>query len=86
MKNIFKLFKKRYIIISIIVASIIIYLVYKMHIREAASIGIIGGADGPTTIYLSQGAVSTLVVRAFIIVVILIVFCISIIRRKHKKS
>ena len=37
-----------------------LYLSHKLDINEASSIGIIGGADGPTSIYIANNSSSSL--------------------------
>ena len=53
--------------------------------NEAANIGIIGGADGPTAVFVSSGAnwMSIVGVIGIIIVIILVAF---IMYRKKKKK
>lgn len=55
-----------------------IYLSYKFQtdFREASSIGIIGGADGPTSIYLSSQQSPRIVTLIFALLSIIGIICI----------
>lgn len=50
----------------------------------SASVGIIGGADGPTAIFVSQNAARDLIIIA-VLAVVLTVLIILFIRRKRRK-
>lgn len=64
----------KHILLSLVVAIIINYLWGFITLREASSIGIIGGADGPTSVYVAgknsmstQGMLITMVLlKAFL--------------------
>jgi len=77
--------KKNHVFLIIVVGCILGYMAYRMRIKEAASICIIGGADGPTAVYLSANALSTLTVIVCSILLLVIVGIAFIINRKHKK-
>lgn len=53
-----------------------------MHMKEAVSIGIIGGADGPTAIFVAGRFPWEVVLLGFIVIGI----CIHLFRKKHKKN
>ncbi len=63
-----------------------LYLSYKfkMDTRDAGSIGIIGGADGPTTIYISSQLNLRLFTAIFVLLTILGVIYLFVI--KYKKN
>lgn len=61
-----------------------LYLSYKLNkdLRDASAIGIIGGADGPTTIYLS-GSVSPGITAVFAVFAVIGIAYLVITKRKH---
>ncbi len=63
-----------------------LYLSYKLNtdLSDANSIGIIGGADGPTAIYLS-GSVSPGITAAFVILAAIGIAYLVITKRKNNK-
>lgn len=67
-------FKKHFIASSIIIAVIMAVIRLLTPGREAASIGIIGGADGPTVIFISGkiGGFLTLTVVLIVFLVIML--------------
>ena len=53
-----------------------------MRMKEAVSIGIIGGADGPTAVFITGRFPWELI----LLVILTISACIYFARRKHKKN
>ena len=50
--------------------------------KEASSIGIIGGADGPTAIFITQFPVKTILLGGFCAAVILLIIVLLVVRNK----
>jgi len=66
-----------------------IYLSFKFHtdLSDAASVGIIGGADGPTTIYVSSSQDSHLITAIFALLSIAgVTYLILTKRKKDSKN
>ena len=76
---------KKWIVVIIAILGIILAgFGISAKIKGAASVGIIGGADGPTTVFVA-GNVGDLFSIGVIIVAIILVVAVAIIYRKIKK-
>ena len=52
---------------------------------ESASVGIIGGADGPTAILVTSDIIKWMYVRAFIVIIVAVLVAFFIYYKKKKK-
>ena len=52
---------------------------------ESASVGIIGGADGPTAILVTSEIIKWMYVRAFIVIIVAVLVALFIYYKKKKK-
>ena len=52
---------------------------------ESASVGIIGGADGPTAILVTSDIIKWMYVRAFIVIIVAVLVALFIYYKKKKK-
>ena len=52
---------------------------------ESASVGIIGGADGPTAILVASEIIKWMYVRAFIVIIVAVLVALFIYYKKKKK-
>ena len=74
------------ILITVIITFVLVQLKSSLDSKEAASIGIIGGADGPTAIFIASkvgaGTMTLLAVVTAVIIVLIITLIAKIIKRK----
>ena len=65
---------KKHVLFSLGITLAVALFRYFFSAKEAASIGIIGGSDGPTTIFLVGNPISTFLIPILVLFAILLVF------------